>query len=224
MKSRSIFAALALVFAVAASASASDPPALGDRLTRLGYAEANPLTQFDPTGLDCVTADGFTKCRFPGGPSFRVPAQPGFPAYMGPTHPLYHAYDVVQRLAPADRECVLKMLKDNPTPGLPNAATAAGTPNNAVVEFVTDSNIVTSFLTNDLNTGAQLVVNITGPGSRFGPGYVARTVTDGVLHTYGEGTNFIQSSLMPSLLTAVANEYVWGREMKMIVQRCTCRR
>jgi RHS repeat-associated protein len=187
---------------------------------RYSYVRGNPVGAIDPRGLECITANGFTSCTYPGGgPSFKIPAQPGFPDRISPSHPLHHAYDVVQPLGKAELQCVLDKLKNNPTPGTPEPATTGGTRNNAEVGGV--PNWVTSYLTTDLRTGEQLVVNITGPGSAFAPGYVVRTVTDGVVHTYGEGTNLVQSFLNPSIVRATANELVWGRQMKKFVDECT---
>ena len=82
---------------------------------------------------------------------------------------------------------------------------------------------MTSYVTNDLVTGAQLEVNMTGPGSAFGPGYVARTVTGGVAHTYGEGLNPLQSpwGLSPDLQWLV-DQLVWGRQMSKIISQSKC--
>ena len=198
----------------------SDPIGFAGGLNKYSYVGGNPLTYSDSKGLDCTTANGFTNCAYPGGPSFTIPAQPGFPDRISPWHPLHHAYDVVQPLGKADSQCVQDKLKNNPTPGSPSPATADGTRNNAELRGL--DNWVKSYLTTNLKTGQQLVVNITGPDSRFGPGYVARTVTDGVVHTYGEGTHWIQSFIVPSLVKTVANELVWGMQMKQFVIDCSC--
>ncbi|HEX5739074.1 MAG TPA: RHS repeat-associated core domain-containing protein, partial [Hydrogenophaga sp.] len=161
----------------------ADPIGLEGGFNRFTYVGGNPLSGIDPRGLDCVTANGFTSCTYPGGPSFRIPAQPGFPDRLIGWNPLAHAYNVVQPLGQADLQCVLDKIRNNPTPGNPNPATPDGTSNNAVVPGITDSNWVTSYATTDLNTGGQVIVNVTGPRSRFGPGYVARVVTNGVVHT-----------------------------------------
>ena len=87
---------------------------------------------------------------------------------------------------------------------------------------------MTSYLTTDLRNGNPLVVNITAPGSAFDPGYVARTVTNGVAHTYGEGRSLLQVDRVPSggLVNWAANEYVWGRQMQDFIDKhskgCGC--
>jgi hypothetical protein len=81
---------------------------------------------------------------------------------------------------------------------------------------------VTSFLTTDLNTGAQLVVNLTGPDSAFAHGYVARGVRNGVAFTVGEGTYPVQSTFMPELAKLGANEGIWGLQLSRFIRECTC--
>ena len=199
----------------------ADPIGLIGGINRYSYLTANPLTNADPPGLYCITANRFTTCEYPGGPSFKIPAQPGFPANLNSSNLLHHAYDVVQPLGSSQEQCVSEKIKNSPTPGIPNAATTDGTSNNA--EVFGKANWVTSYLTADLKTGKQLVVNVTGPGSAFGPGYVARGIKDGVVHTYGEGTHPVQSFLVPSLVRSIANELVWGRQMKKFVDECSCK-
>lgn len=58
----------------------------------------------------------------------------------------------------------------------------------------------------------SLSLNLTGPGSAFAPGYVARTVRDGFVHSYGEGANWQQSDWF-KYPNSIANELVWGSQM-----------
>lgn len=80
----------------------------------------------------------------------------------------------------------------------------------------------------DVNTGAALVVNLTGPGSLFGPGYVARYVINGMAYSVGEGANWMQAQAIPlnDALQWGADEYLWGRQMSQIIaaskSRCGC--
>jgi RHS repeat-associated protein len=58
----------------------SDPSGLGGSLNPYSYAGANPISNFDPLGLYCTSAGGWTSCSYPGGPSFRLPTpKGGFP-------------------------------------------------------------------------------------------------------------------------------------------------
>jgi|SRR5882757_5349224 len=201
----------------------SDPVGLTGGINTYAYAGGNPISNFDPSGLYCTSAGGMTTCSYPGGPSFRLPTPQGFPAEINASmRALYHKYDVQQALGCVDPQDMLQALINSPTPGTPMPATPNGTPNNAVV-FGQD-NWVNSYLTTDLNTGAPVVVNITGPNSLFFPGYVARTVSNGIAHTYGEGLNPYQSpSVTAGWLQDIANALVWGQQMKQMANKCGCK-
>jgi uncharacterized protein RhaS with RHS repeats len=198
----------------------SDPIGLNGGINTYSYASSNPITHFDPTGLDCTSAGGMTHCSYPGGPAFNLPTPSNFPAYIGPNSVAgslnYHSYDVTRSLGCADSDAVLEGLVDSPTPGNPSPASAGGTANNASLLGV--PNLVTSYLTTDLNSGNPIVVNMTGAGSLFSPGYVARAVSNGVAHTYGEGLSPLQSPLFP-LLQYAADELVWGQQMSSLIAK-----
>ena len=201
----------------------SDPIGLDGGLNTYSYVGGRPLKLSDPSGLLCVSTDGMTLCAFPGGPIFKVPTPLGFPETLGPADKYHHEYNLPVPLDGADPDCVADALANNPTPGKPNAATPEGSSNNAVVGGF--DNFVTSYLTNDLVTGNPIVVNTAGvgDGSFFGPGYVARYVEDGRVHTVGEGTNWKQS---PAVTTRtfqnIGNYWVWGQQMREIVSQCMC--
>jgi hypothetical protein len=177
----------------------SDPIGLRGGINTYSYASANPITRFDPTGLDCLSAGGRTICNYPGGIAFNIPTPPGFPAYLGPNDLLYHSYEVsVSEKCPDDK--MMQGLINSPAPGDPMwPATAGGTPNVAQVPLV--NNPIISYVTNDLVTGNPIVVNVT-TGTQlqgFSPGYVARTVSNGVVHNYGEGEAVVQSPLLSAI-------------------------
>lgn len=203
----------------------SDPSGLaGGSYSTYVYAVANPVSNFDPSGLECASTGGFVYCTYPdGGPSFKVPTPSGFPDFLGAgdfsDFLRYHKYDVTVPLGGADAKCVVQKLIERPTPGNPKPATSTGTANNAMV--LGRDNWVTSFLTSDLNTGVPTVVNITGANSRFSPGYVARTVSNGVVHTYGEGLAWSQAVPGPR---DAGNWYYWKRQMQEMVKECSCNR
>jgi hypothetical protein len=170
-----------------------------------------------------VSANGVLTCSHPDpfGPTFRVPAPPGFPATVGGDRFLYHQYHVGVPLGCADPELAFRELLNAPTPGRAEAASEAGSAgNDARPWFNPWANPVTSYLTTDLNTGLPLVVNVTGPGSAFPPGYVARLVKNGGLHTYGEGGNWQQSPRLSGQgIQDFFNRKVWGKQSERLVRR-----
>jgi RHS repeat-associated protein len=209
----------------------------GGGLTTYGYAGANPTSNFDLLGLYCQSAGGSTYCSYPGGPSFVVPTPNGFKDFSADDN-YYHAYDITRNIGGADPNCVMKQLVNNPVPNNPNGgvrpATAGGTPNIAYIPIIGTDNQVTSYLTENLSGPGMVAVNMTGNGSTFAQGYAARTVSDGVAHTYGEGTSPIQSNLgqdqwgpIPlGALNNFINERVWGGQMDEFIskaqKRCGC--
>jgi RHS repeat-associated protein len=207
----------------------SDPIGLAGGISTYGYVGGSPMTRFDPNGLACRSAGGVTRCEYPNGPIFEVPMQPGWKDFDGSEF-LYHNYEISRRLGCADSKAVMRELINHPTPSS-NArpATTGGTKrNDASVPVVAPQNWVTSYLTTDLRNGNPLVVNITAPGSFFDPGYVARTITNGVVYTYGEGTSWTQFENAAGAWGAqsYANELVWGLQMERFIEKhsnnCGC--
>ena len=201
----------------------SDPIGLHGGINTYGYASANPITNFDPSGLDCQSAGGRTICTYPGGPSFNIPTPPNFPAHIGPSNLLYHSYDVSVSEKCLDNN-MLQGLINNPAPGNPmSPATAGGTPN--VAQALGVNNPIISYVTNDLVTGNPIVVNVT-TGTQlqgFSPGYVARTVSNGVVNNYGEGLALIQSPLLFSpVVNYFLDQYVWRKQTNSVAKKCGC--
>jgi hypothetical protein len=190
------------------------------------YVGGNPVSNYDPLGLVCSTINGFLYCTFPSGsPTVRVPIKPGFPNSMGVNDfgdfLNHHTYQDEVPLDGADRQCVMQKLIDEPTPGNPNPATREGTRNNARVPPF--DNNVTSFLTTDINTGGQVVVNMTDSNSLFSPGYVMRYVSKNNVYTLGEGLHWSQSMWSP-LPHEIGNYLIWKRQMQRFVEECKCKK
>jgi hypothetical protein len=204
----------------------SDPIGLEGGVNTYGYVGGNPVSNIDPNGLDCINVGGRTTCSYPGkgGPSFTVPSTAGFPASLPSDGWLSHQYDAKVPLDGADMKCVLKELQNHPTPGLSGGASPLGTMNDAV-PVPGLHNIVSSYTTNDAANGNPLVVNMTTQGGTLADGYVARGVSGGYVHTWGEGNNWRQSPLVTGKgLQSGLNDYVWGNQMREIVEKCKCQK
>ncbi|MFZ0870723.1 MAG: RHS repeat-associated core domain-containing protein, partial [Rhodanobacter sp.] len=215
----------------------SDPIGLAGGVSTYAYVGGNPISNFDASGLYCSSSGGSTYCSYPGGPSFIVPTPAGFEDF-GNNDPFYHAYDVQRPIGSNDPDCVMKGFINNPVPENPNGgtrpATFGGTSNIAYIPVIGTDNQVTSYVANNLSGPGLVVVNMTGNGSTFSPGYVARAVADGIAHTYGEGTNVIQSDFGQDawgpIPLGAANNYinqqVWGGQMDGLIsnasKKCSC--
>jgi hypothetical protein len=182
--------------------------------TVYGYVGGNPLGGIDPTGRNCVAANGQVTCSTPYGtlPPFAQPS--GWPSTMNSNSSFHHTYDIKVPLNGANKDCVMNGMINNPTPGSPSPATPQGTVNNAtptgaqnlfndldyVSSFGSDSggynnSPVKSYVMN-LN-GSQVVVNVTLPGHPLFPGYVVRSIQGSNVSNYGEGNGWLQGSWSP---------------------------
>jgi len=206
----------------------SDPFGVAAGVSTFEYSGSNPLNAFDELALSCAAAGGTVTCTAPtGGPTVSFPQPEGWPATMDDSSAFYHAYDVPVSDGGADPSAVMQQVANNPTPGSPSPATPQGTYNNAtpsaiqnlydavdkVSSFGTDpggynNSPVMSYLTTDKVTGNPVVVNVTLPGHPLFPGYVAREVCDGVVHNFGEGTNWKQSKYAKGLAGLINGVWV----------------
>jgi RHS repeat-associated protein len=199
----------------------SDPSGLGGGLNTYNYSGGNPLSNFDPLGRYCTSSGGMTNCSYPGGPSFQIPTPIGFPPSISDSSPLYHRYDVSVSTKCPDSN-MLQALINSPAPGNPIfPASANGTPN--VAQAFGVDNPIRSYVTTDVNTGNTIVVNVTNSTGGFSPGYVARTVSNGVVNNYGEGLALAQSPLLFSPeVNFLLDQFVWRSQTNSAAKQCGC--
>ena len=208
----------------------ADPLGLVDGPSVYGYAQQNPQRYTDPTGLYCVTMNGQTTCRSPGGTNVSWPTQPGWgpSSYFGPDSRNYHYYDK-STLHPDktyDVDCLLRGLIAEPEPLPSNGASYGGTRNYANPKAtgggLSDAlgiNPVTSFIVTDANSGATGIANVTNPWHTLSTGYVARFPTRNGIVVVGEGTAGLQAPWNPArhLINSV-----WGPANQRIMEQCLC--
>lgn len=215
---------LSFLFASTAQARylQSDPIGLDGGMNTYAYAAGNPVSTFDPRGLDCIAANGVVSCNVPGGPNISFPRPTNWPDTITSQSSNYHYYNEWTNTSGVDIECLQGYIKDHPTPGSPLPASFSGTYNNA------SPNWAPSFMPSPVRSyemshnGTPVVVNVTLPGHPLFPGYVARTVdNNGMMNNYGEGTGALQGPHSP-FSRAINN--VWNPLSDEAIKACSCGR
>jgi len=212
----------------------SDPIGLAGGLNTYAYVSHSPTNNIDPLGLDCVAKNGSVTCTPPGGPTVVFPRPPDWPDTINDSSWKYHAYNIPVPLNGANADCVMRGVVANPTPGNPSAATPGGTPNNAtppMAQKLFDAVDYLSSFGNDPGgysnnpvlsyslAGGTVVVNVTQPGHKLHPGYVARTIIGSEVNNFGEGLGLLQSDFSP--VKGPING-VWVPQTGGLVASCEC--
>lgn len=178
----------------------TDPTGYQDDLNWYAYVKDDPANNNDPTGKDCLSAAGTTTCTTT---EYIVsfPTPPGWHDFTSKS-PHYHKYNTPAH-APAGWSLsqTRTWLRETPTPGFPQPATAKGAVNDATpgVGGISPINIspVMSFTGTNARDGNEVAINVTLTGHPLQDGVVVREVVPdqaGVLiKTTGEGTAVLQA-------------------------------
>ena len=203
----------------------SDPIGLEGGVNTYSYAGGDPVSNVDPNGLDCISAIGTLTCKSTNGPVVSFPQPKNWPNSITSKSPNYHEYNKFTKVGDIDAKCLQDYIQAHPTPGSPNPASFRCTPNDATPAWADALGLGASPVSSYASSynGSPVVVNVTQTGHPLFPGYVARTVTNGMANNYGEGTGRRQSPKYAPLNDILINN-VWYGLTDEAVKSCSCQK
>jgi RHS repeat-associated protein len=209
-----------------------DPIGLNGGANAYSYADGNPASKTDPTGLYSISRNGITTfhTQFADLPTFRIPMLIGWEDYSNSDR-FFHTYNkrvTASGLTGEQYRTLITYIQDHPTPS-PDAfpADASGTYNPAspgpgwvrpeVTAAVAPDDVV-SFLRTGLS-GKTYVINVTTINHSLRFGIVIRGLrcenSTAIFDNYGEGAGFNQSRFNPTADEAINEVWYWATEIAL---------
>jgi uncharacterized protein RhaS with RHS repeats len=84
----------------------SDPIGLEGGVNTYSYAGGDPVSNVDPNGLDCISANGTVTCKSTNGPVVSFPQPKNWPNSITSKSPNYHEYNKFTKVGDIDAKCL----------------------------------------------------------------------------------------------------------------------